>query len=66
MCLVFMSKLHSPKLHYFDLEFFLRYCKDISKTKAKIVSSKFDSLQDYLLNTLHAPTHDLKPHKNLP
>ena len=33
---------------------------DVNKITSKNISSNFDTLQDYLLNTLPAPAHDLK------
>ena len=51
---------------YFDFEVFSKYCKNVNKIIAKNLSSKFDLLQDYLLNTLPAPAHGLKPgHKEI-
>ena len=46
---------------YIDFEIFSSYYKNVNKITAKNISSKFDTLQDYLLNTLPAPAYDLKP-----
>ena len=46
---------------YFDFEILSRYYKNVNKITAKNISSKCDTLQGYLLNTLPAPAHDLKP-----
>ena len=35
---------------YFDFEIFSKYYKSVNKITAKNISSKFDTLQDYLLN----------------
>ena len=49
---------------YFDFEVFSKYYKSVNKITAKNISSKFDTLQDYLLNYFPAPAHDLKPGRN--